>query len=188
MSFQMAVAMKRRNKKAKGGAVSPHADKKMAEKETKSIPMLANGGEASKTMSLSDKMDKILAEHDHDEVMEHMAGRMGKAEPTEMPFEGGMDEDYPDISDAIMRKRYAEGGQVDLASNAEESSNTEDDLSFEALKKENYSESAGLDDLDQPLDSNEKGDELSDADSHDMADVIRRKMKMKDPGKPFGYR
>lgn len=85
------------------------------------------------------------------------------------------------VADEIMRKKkmYAEGGEVDLSENAEEEPNNEDDMSYEALKKENYSESDGLEALDQPEDSNEKSHEPSDSDEHDMVESIRRKMRAK---------
>lgn len=111
-----------------------------------------------------------------------------------MHEEKEMHEDRPSsIADAILRKKKQhlakggeaaepieiEEGQVDLSENAHEEPNHEDDLSFEALHKENYSESDALDELEQPHDSNLHGRELSDADLHDMVDVIRRKMKLK---------
>jgi hypothetical protein len=118
-----------------------------------------------------------------------------------MMAEGGMidldeqeDEKHASIAAAIMAKKrremqssdsdedrmvmMAEGGQVDLSRNADEDPNEEDQMSFEALKKENYSESAGLDQLDSPMDSSEHGDEREhDAENkHDMVSAIRRKM------------
>lgn len=71
--------------------------------------------------------------------------------------------------------------QVDLSRNADEDANEEDQLSFNALRKENYSESAGLRQLNQPNDSNLHGDdEESDSENkHDMVNVIRRKMSMR---------
>lgn len=95
--------------------------------------------------------------------------------------EGGMAEDdkhYDSVSEAIMaRKRrekmMADGGMVDLSENADEEPNNEDQMSFEALRKENYSESAGLEHLDQPEDSNLHGHELSDEDEHDGARSMR---------------
>jgi hypothetical protein len=72
--------------------------------------------------------------------------------------------------------------QADLSRNADEDANEEDQLSFNALRKENYSETEGLDDLgDQPHDSNLKGDDKEDSehDKHDMVESIRKKMKSK---------
>ncbi len=71
--------------------------------------------------------------------------------------------------------------QVDLNRNADEDANEEDQLSFNALRKENYSESEGLNQLNQPKDSNEHGDAREDADSDhkDMIDRIMKKMQAK---------
>ena len=86
------------------------------------------------------------------------------------------------VAAAIMskRKKMAEGGEVDLSINADEEPNHEDEMSFQALKKENYSETAGLDDLgDQPHDSNLTGDdeEHDSENAHDMVSKIRAKMQ-----------
>lgn len=181
-NFAVAVSVKRRNKKP---TMSPPKTP-----STESMPMFASGGEASsESTSLSTKLDQILAEHDHNEVMEYMAGRMRMAEggEAEMPFDGSMDEESS-IADSIMKRRkYAQGGEVDLSMNADEEPNHEDDLSFEALKKENYSESEGLEDLDSPEDSNEHGDmrESSEEDDRDMISSIRKKMRMRNPGKQY---
>lgn len=84
------------------------------------------------------------------------------------------------VVEAIMRRRkkMADGGEVDLEENAKEQPNLEDQLSYEALHGENYSEQSALDDLDQPEDSNQHGDDI-DSDIHDMVDAIRRKIKTK---------
>jgi len=107
------------------------------------------------------------------------------------------EEHHASVAAAIMAKRrkMAEGGdikshdsiysddsdQVDLSRNADEDANEEDQLSFNALRKENYSESEGLEQLDQPEDSNEIDDPREDreSDKHDMVSAIRRKMSMK---------
>lgn len=101
---------------------------------------------------------------------------------TRAPSFKDADEHYASIADAILAKSrkakmMAEGGQVDLSENAEEMPNNEDDLSFEALKKENYSESEGLDALDSPKDSNEKGRAMEDKHDESIVDAIRRKSK-----------
>lgn len=72
-----------------------------------------------------------------------------------------------------------DSSQVDLSRNADEDANEEDQASFESLMKENYSESEGLDQLDQPEDSNMKGDSEEEAshDRHDRVSAIRSKMK-----------
>jgi hypothetical protein len=83
---------------------------------------------------------------------------------------GSMDEDH-----AV---KMADGGEVDLERNSEEDANLEDQLSFNAIKKEQYD----LSQLDeQPEDSNEMGDER-EKDSENKMDrvsAIRSKMKMR---------
>jgi hypothetical protein len=71
-----------------------------------------------------------------------------------------------------------DSSQVDLRRNAEEDKNLEDQSSFDAMRKENYSESAGLSKLNQPRNSNLKGDEEEDEseNKHDMISSIRSKM------------
>lgn len=87
--------------------------------------------------------------------------------------EGGEAEGhYGSVAEAIMakkRKKYADGGMVDLDENAREEPNNEDQMSYEALKKENYSEDAGLEQMGSPMDSNERGRDLPDEDMHDGA-------------------
>jgi hypothetical protein len=98
-------------------------------------------------------------------------------------------------------ERYAEGGEIldstedddihshdsiysddsdqaDISRNVDEDANEEDQLSYNALRKENYSESEGLAHMDSPMDSNEHGDQREeDAENkHDMISSIRRKM------------
>lgn len=96
---------------------------------------------------------------------------------------GGEMDDMPEespasIAEHIMKKRkMAEGGEVDLQDNADEHLNEEDQLSFEAARKKTYFDDSQL--SDQPEDSNEHGDELSDEDEHDMVDKILKKRRMK---------
>lgn len=109
-----------------------------------------------------------------------MAGKM-MADGGEVDDEEEMEHDAS-IAGAIMRKRkYAEGGEVDLDMNAEEEPNHEDDDSYEALQKENYSEEAGLDEAKNPKDSSEHGHEISDEDAHDMVSKIRKLMSKRSP-------
>jgi hypothetical protein len=69
----------------------------------------------------------------------------------------------------------SKSSQADLSRNHDEDANMEDQTSFNALRKENYS-SSNLD-IDQPEDSNEKGDEreANRSDKHDMIAKIRAK-------------
>lgn len=157
----------------------------------------AKGGEINNEVSMQD------AEMDNDQHpagLESDSDMMGDShamdDHMQMLAEGGeLEEDHADsICAAIMAKRakMADGGilshdsiyaddssQVDLKRNAQEDANEEDQTSFNALRKENYSESEGLDQLDQPMDSNEHGHELSDEDAHDMVSRIRSKMNVR---------
>jgi hypothetical protein len=89
----------------------------------------------------------------------------------------------------MTKRRYARGGEIlsedsmesddsdeaDMARNAEEDQNLEDQASFNALEKENYSESEGLEELTYDT-SKSIGSDI-DADEHDMVSSIRRKIK-----------
>lgn len=96
------------------------------------------------------------------------------------------------LFDAIKHKKpsgqdsiyaHPDEDQADLSRNAEEDKNMEDQSSFDALRKENYSESEGLEALDQPHDSNLHGDPREDDEENihdgDIVSAIRRKMKIK---------
>lgn len=104
---------------------------------------------------------------EHEDVMLAQGGKVRL--PVEEPFHS--------ISDAIMsRKRFADGGMVDIEENAEESGQTPyAPMNGDAYKKELYD----VDQYDgQPMDSNEMGDDI-DEDEHDHIDMIRRKMRLK---------
>jgi len=91
------------------------------------------------------------------------------------------EESSPSIAQTIMRrKKYADGGMVDLDDNATEDGNDADEDNHNAYKKENYSEKSGLNDLDYDT-SESDGDDLKDEDEHgeSMIDSIRRKNKKK---------
>lgn len=106
---------------------------------------------------------------------------------------GDYDDEDPratSIADAILEKRQkmAEGGILGLdqdhdilEENSEEEPNHEDQESYDALRKENYSEHSALAATDQPEDSNTKGDSEEDEseNKHDMISSIRSKMKSK---------
>lgn len=113
-----------------------------------------------------------------------------------MYAEGGSVKEEKDLESAasavasiMARRRMARGGEIlseddtessdsgeaELSRNAEESQNQEDQLSFDALRKENYSESDALEDLTYPA-ANLEGDDI-DADEHDMVSSIRKKIK-----------
>jgi hypothetical protein len=87
-------------------------------------------------------------------------------------------EDSPDIHSHGSMDTHEDEDQADLSRNADEDANEEDQASFDALRKENYSETPGLDELDSPMDSAQSGDEEeSDSENeHDMISSIRSKM------------
>lgn len=115
---------------------------------------------AAAVMAKRDRRAAQMSDSDIDEMMRLYNGGEIKSHPSI----------YSDDSD-----------QADLSRNANEDANEEDQLSFNALRKENYSESEGLRQLDNPRDSGEHGDteEMGSHDEHDMVDSIRRKMRAK---------
>jgi len=123
---------------------------------------------------IDDAMDSREMEMAHPPIGSHMQPTANNEQRANAYAQGGS------VSDQIMRRKkmYAEGGEVDLSENADEEPNHEDDLSFNALKKENYSETPGLDDLDYDTDRS-VGHDLPDEDenSGSIADRIRRKAK-----------
>lgn len=177
------------------------------DKEDKDDMKLAEGGMINGKLSMS-RAEEDGAEHpagleeDNDQMRPSMNDYMSDHE--QMLAKGGMlldemqEEHESSIAAAIMAKRrqahpmqdhdedmekmYAEGGMVDLSINADEEPNNEDQMSFQALKKENYSESEGLRQLNQPKDSNEDGDDREDqrSDRHDMVGAIRKKMRSRE--------
>lgn len=95
------------------------------------------------------------------------------------------------LAAAIMmkRKKMAMGGeasmettdddQANLSRNADEDMNLEDQASFDAMRKENYSESEGLEQMDSPMDSAQHGHEDEDVHDKSVVGQIRSKMKKK---------
>lgn len=73
------------------------------------------------------------------------------------------------------RKKYAEGGMVDLDDNSMEHANGYYKRNEDAALKENYDEDFKFE--RDPMDSNEHGHDLSD--EHDMVSSIRKKLKMR---------
>lgn len=146
------------------------------------VDHLSEGGMASDD-KLNEKISRQSKMDDEDNAKYEGMDDIDTFADGGMAYDGHMDEERS-IADEIMRKRHmmkkmADGGQVDLSRNADEDFNEEDQMSYDALRKENYSESEGLEKLDQPMDSNMKGRDLPDEDEHDMVDQVRRKMKAK---------
>ena len=104
---------------------------------------------------------------------EHSTGRKPYAK-------GGMA--HPkSITKAIMMKRkmMAEGGEVDLNENSMEQANGYYKRNEDAALKENYD--SDFEDMSQPMDSNEDGRTLEDADKDgkSMIEKIRKSMRSK---------
>lgn len=139
------------------------ADGGMAEDE---IEDQMHDSVAAAIMARRDRRAKQDSDSDVDSQMMMAEGGeiLPKSRQSEILSHGSMDSDDSD--------------QADLSRNADEDANEEDQASFNALKKENYSESAGLKQMTQPMDSNEHGHEI-DSDDHDMVEAIRRKMASK---------
>ncbi len=137
---------------AEGGEVAhPHVDDMSEQEEEHHMSI------AAAIMAKRDRMKAMDSDSDED-------SQMMMAEGGEIPSHESI---YSDDSD-----------QADLSRNADEDANEEDQLSFNAMRKENYSESEGLEQLDSPMDSNEHGDDREDSksDKKDMISQIRSKM------------
>jgi len=143
----------------------------------------ANGGEIGH--SPDDSEDQPMDEADEEHHNSIAAAIMARRDRLHAEIDSGAH----DLDSAV---RMAEGGilshdsiysddsdQADLSRNHDEDANEEDQLSFNALRKENYN-SSNLD-VENPSDSGEMGDsEESDSENrHDMISSIRRKMKSK---------
>lgn len=144
----------------------------------KIIVMKADGG------SIEHEMMEQPEEEAHEERANSIAAAImaKKARETELHSDSDEDRMVKMAKGGILSMHATdttEDEQADLDRNAQEDNNHEDQLSFDALRKENYSESDALSDLTQPTDSNETGDDREDArsDAHDMVESIRRKMK-----------
>lgn len=149
----------------------------------------SEGGEAH---DIDDSLSHEEEEEHHNSIAAAVMARMHARDEDGWSGSEDMDE----------AERYAEGGEIlkhsdeadikshdsiyaddsdraDLSRNADEDANEEDQLSWNALRKENYSESEGLKKLDSPDDSSMHSDdpEMNSHDSHDMISSIRRKMK-----------
>jgi hypothetical protein len=154
---------------ADGGDVEPATDDEV-ENATSKKPMTAEP-------ATTEDMEKSTEGGYDEDKYKDRRYKDPSSKPEEDAIEPGMFADggeaeghYDSVADAIMAKQkragYADGGVADVDENAHEEPNHEDDLSFEALKKENYSEQAGLDQMGSPEDSNEHDVTLTDEDEH----------------------
>lgn len=156
-------------RKNKNGFNPTDEDNARVRKEIASQHKYAEGGEVS-------AHDEMQMDHEDSIAAAIMAKK-------ELPAASMSDSDMDEM------QRLYKGGEVngmdsmesddsdmaDLSRNAEEDANMEDQASFDALRKENYSESEGLEQLDSPEDSNEHGHKI-DSDKHDMAEKISRRI------------
>lgn len=165
-------------------------DEEGADRQGPDVPALhmkkmAEGGEIEKPrmkLPMEEMPEESRPRLDHDQM--------------DIPDEEQEEEHHSSIAAAIMakRRRMADGGilshdsiytsdaeQSDLSRNADEDANEEDQLSFNALRKENYSESPALAEAEHPEDSNLHGDPREDeeSDKHDRVSRIRAKMAIK---------
>lgn len=143
--------------------------------------------------SADDSEDQPQPEAEHDEEDSEIASIMTKMKSMggsgskdmdrtrKMARGGEILEDSPDILSHGSHDTDEDADQVDLSRNADEDANEEDQMSFDALRKENYSESEGLAKMGSPKNSNLKGDkeESMSEDEHDEIGSIRRKMAKK---------
>ena len=143
----------------------------------------ADGGEIGR--SADDSEDQPHHEEEEEHHNSIAAAIMARRERLHAEIDSGAH----DMDSAV---RMADGGILshdsiysddsdvaDLSRNHDEDANEEDQLSFNALRKENYNDS-NLD-VDGNIDAGQHGDE-EEADSenkHDMVSAIRRKMRMK---------
>lgn len=147
---------------AEGGRIEP-----MDEEEMEHYDSMAAAIMAKRERQMNGSSDSDI------DSQEHKDGEEGMSIDDHMPqfAKGGSIKSHPSIySD--------ESSEVDLSRNADEDANEEDQVSFNALRKENYSETDALNKLDQPQDSNEHGDEreMSSENKHDKVDRIMSKM------------
>lgn len=144
---------------------------------------------AAAIMAKRDRAAKQHSDSDEDDEMYMASGGSVESGSSDMNYaEGGEINEHDDAADIHSKHSIdsdSHSSQVDLSRNADEDANEEDQLSYNALRKENYSESEGLDLMESPDDSNEHGDsEESDSENkHDnkLVSAIRRKMRMKSP-------
>jgi len=171
-SLAIAYGMKRRSPKkmAEGGMVS---------KEYGSGPEM----DMEPKMGMPKAKYPAVAKEDYD-AEDWAGGSIADSSSTSMgPSEDEYDSDDwaggGSVTDAVMRRRkarmMAEGGQVDLEANSEESPNMEDQYSFDADKKEQYD----LDQADYSKDDNQIGDDDLPMDENDMVSMIRSKIRAK---------
>lgn len=185
---------------AKGGMLPAGSEADMAEhppglesdddmEGPKSVEYMAGYMAAHKKYAQGGGVDgkqpiSAVFEHESPDAMA-MAGDDDDEMGAQMAADGGMidhemeDEKHSSIAAAIMarkgRKMMAEGGQVDIEDNAQEEPNGLQDLN-EAALKENYD--SDMEDVSQPEDSNEMGDEHEDESENKMDRISAMRSRM----------
>lgn len=106
---------------------------------------------------------------------------------TMMALGGELLEDDADIHSHGSMDTYEDEDQADLSRNADEDANEEDQASFDALRKENYSESEGLHKLISSTTSGMRGDD-EESDSEDKHDRVSRIMSKMNAKRQFSKR
>ncbi len=147
-------------------------------------PMLADGGEvdddgsspANRPVTMGGSKGKIKSMGL--DIFSKAAG--GMIDSDEQPQPEAEQEHHDSIAAAIMAKRglqkLADGGQVDL----KENNQMEHPNKYYNQNEDHALDWVAGDEMpDQPHESNEKGHKLSDEDSHDHIDEMRRRMKAK---------
>ena len=142
----------------------------------------ADGGEIGRSPDDSEDQPEHEAEEEHHNSI--AAAIMARRNRLHAEIDSGAH----DLDSAV---RMADGGEIlshdsiysdnsdqaDLSRNHDEDANEEDQLSFNALRKENYNDSDL--DVENPKDSAEMGDEEEhdSENKHDMVSSIRKRMK-----------
>jgi hypothetical protein len=119
----------------------------------------------SRTIYSNEMMDQPTEEHE-EEMHDSLAAAIMAKRRKMMSGSGSPDEDR-----AV---HMADGGMVDIESNAKEHPNRYYHQNEDVVLKENYDED--MHDVTQPMDSNEHSDDI-DEDVHDMISRIRAKMR-----------
>lgn len=156
-------------------AVAYSTQKQISKKKMAAAPM-AEGGPVPKEQAKTGSDPKEMAEFHTREAKRYLAmANGGMVAPAE--GEGPEEDERPgSVTDAIMRKRrFANGGMVDLNEHSEEHGNFADEDSEEANGKEQYDDSQFT---PGSMDNDQHGDDI-DKDKHDMIAKIRSTMRSK---------
>ncbi len=175
--------------KRSGELHTPEQERALRQKHYGDRMKLARGGEVSPQDEIDmDHEDSIAAAiMARKERQMHLDSDSDIDRMVMMARGGEILEDSPDIHSHGSMDTHEDADQVDLSRNADEDANEEDQASFDALRKENYSESDGLRKLDQPRDSNLKGDD-EESESENKRDRVSRIMSKMNAKRQFKQR